>query len=350
MFKIGLLGCGTVASYGHLPAIRATRGLRLAAVCDPNPDRAAQAARQHGLPPQQTFDDLEAFFASGLDAVAITSPAPAHMANVLQAARHRLHVLCEKPLAMNDAQARRMIQAMTQARRLLAVGFTYRFSPVALKIRQLVQQKVIGRVHSLRLIYTWDCHGQCHRAGPNKGQLNLRRRGRMLEGGPMVDCGTHQIDLARWWLDSPVVRAHGEGAWLDRYEAPDHTWLHLDHACGAHTVVEISYSYAHTTRQPRSVFQYELIGTRGLIRYDREAHLFEVLTPRGTRRLPPGHEKNFEGMYTAFARALATGRLGLLASAQDGQITTRLALTGTRQAIRQRAVNGAKGRQLDAEA
>ena len=120
----------------------------------------------------------------------------------------------------------------------------------------------------------------------------------------MVDCGAHQIDLAHFWLDSPVVRFDGHGAWVDDHEAPDHMWLHMDHANGAHTVVEISYSYHHTTGGKRSEFVYELIGTEGVIRYDRDEGTFTLDNESGTQILPFHHEKDFLRMYQDLAQTL----------------------------------------------
>ena len=158
----------------------------------------------------------------------------------------------------------------------------------------------------------------------------------MLEGGPMVDCGTHQIDLAAFWLGSPVVGYAGLGAWVDDYAAPDHMWLHLDHACGAHTVVEISYSYHHTSKTKRREFVYELIGTQGVIRYDREAQSFTLENAAGSQRFAFHPEKDFVGMYDAFAAALATGQSALLTSAADGMRVTEIARDATDQAIERR--------------
>src|SRR5690606_5012904 len=247
----------------------------------------------------------------------------------------RKPVLCEKPLAMNDADAQTMIDAMREAGVPLYVGFTYRFAPIARDIHRLVRDGAIGRVLSLRLIYLWDCHGQCEPR--DSCCINQRRLGRMLEGGPMVDCGVHQIDLARWWTGAEVTRSLGVGAWIEQHEAPDHMYLHLDHADGAHTLVEISYSYAHTTRDSRPYFVYELIGTDGLLRYERETRVFELLNRDGTTRLEWTREKNFPGMYAEFERALRQGTDGNMPTGQDGLIATRIARTTTEAVIAQKA-------------
>lgn len=339
--KIGLIGCGVVANYGHAPAIRSLPELQLAAVFDPNQDRAVDFAQRHGIGAQRAFSDMEAFLASGLDAVTITSPAPAHHDNVLAAAEHKLPVLCEKPLAMDEAEGRAMIRAAEKAGISLHVAFCYRFSLAALEIKKLIDQGAIGPVRSLRLIYNWDCHGKYYQpdAGhrPDHWEVDPRRLGRMLEGGPMVDCGTHQIDLATWWLGSAVTNFTGHGAWVDEYEAPDHVWTHLDHANGAHTMVEMSFSYGHTTRHKYSEFVYELIGESGMIRYDRNHSFFELRTDQESRRLDYHHEKNFTEMYRAFGHLLRTGDPGHLCSAQDALNVTRIARSATDEAIARRA-------------
>jgi predicted dehydrogenase len=152
----------------------------------------------------------------------------------------------------------------------------------------------------------------------------------------MVDCGTHQIDLALFWLDSPVVRFASHGAWVDEYEAPDHIWLHMDHANGAHTMVEMSYSYHHTSRNTRSEFVYELIGTEGVIRYDRSARRFTMENLSGSHEFEYHPEKSFAGMYAEWARALETGESDLLTSAQDGMRVVEIARQATDAAMEHR--------------
>jgi len=333
--KLGLMGAGKVAGYGHIPAIQTVKGLELWAIYDPSETRVREMQEQFGI--AQGFTDEEAFFRSGIEAVTITSPAPVHAENVIACAAHKLAVLCEKPLCANASEGRRMLRAMSKAGVPLYAAFCYRFSPVALKIRELVRQNAIGRVRSLRLIYNWDLHGK-YAAGPNGGRrLQKRREERMLEGGPMVDCGTHQIDLARFWLDSRVIRYRGHGAWVDDHEAPDHLWLHLDFSNGAHAMVEISYSYHHTAKNSRSEFVYELIGSEGVIRYDREMHTFTLENGAGRQDLPFAAEKDFVGLYQEFAKALRTGKSDLLTTGDDGLEVAEIARNATDAVIESRA-------------
>lgn len=100
---------------------------------------------------------------------------------------------------MTHEQGLGMIHTMRDANLPLYVGFCYRFSPSALEIKRLIAEGGIGEPRSLRLIYNWDCHGKYYRpepeTRPDHWVVDPRRLGRMIEGGSMVDCGTHQIDL-----------------------------------------------------------------------------------------------------------------------------------------------------------
>jgi predicted dehydrogenase len=332
--KVGVLGCGMVAEYGHLPAIRYVPGVDLHAVYDPDWNRALAMQKRFGVP--HAYPTEKDFFASDIDVVAICSPAPVHHRNVLDAAKHRKHVLCEKPLAMTEPEIEEMIAVMEKAGLHLFTGFTYRFSPSALEIKRLVAERAVGEVRALRLVYIWNLHGRMIRNERGEWVHNRRRTGRMEEGGPMVDCGVHQIDLARWWLDSEIVRSRGIGVWIEDHRAPDHMYLHLDHDNGAHTMVEMSFSYNAASREPRSHFLYELIGTDGVIRYERENNTFEVRNHHGTS-YPGWHgEKNFNGMYEELRRAVETGRPGRMPTGRDGLLATRIARAATEEAIADR--------------
>ncbi len=334
--RVGLMGCGQVAAYGHIPAILKTPDLELSAVFEPDPERAREIQGRFGIP--VTASRVEDFFASGIEAVTITSPAPRHRENVLDCARHRLPVLCEKPLATNKEEGDEMVAAMKEAGQPFYSGFYYRFSPAALKIRELVRSEAIGRVRSLRLIYNWHLHGKYEISRDGSRVLQRRREARMEEGGPLVDCGAHQIDLAYFWLGSPVTRFASHGAWIDDYQAPDHMWLHLDHANGAHTVVEISYAYTHTAQNRRSEFVYELIGTDGIIRYDRDLESFFLENSSGRQDFPYAPEKDFIGLYREWAAALHSGKSDLLTTAEEGVHVADLARRATDAAIAERCV------------
>ncbi len=332
--KIGLMGAGSVADFGHGPAIASEPGVTLHAVFDPVFERAVALQKKFDAP--HAFHDRELFFSSGIEAVTICSPAPTHKDNVLECAKRGFPVLCEKPLAMTDADGEEMIDAMSQANLPLAVGFCYRFSPVAKEIKRLIDEKVVGEVRSMRLIYIWNLHGIYETDSNGAKIYSPQRTERMLEGGPMVDCGVHQIDLAHWWLQSECEKWSSTGAWVENFEAPDHVYLHMRHQNGALTTVEMSFTYCHTARDPISHFTYQIIGTEGIIRYDRDSGVFEVRKTNGTDYLPWSHEKNFEGMYEEWNRVMRTGEMGHMPTGVDGVKAVAISRAATEAAIANR--------------
>ena len=281
--KIGVLGCGMIAELGHLPALKHVAGINLHAVYDVSWNRALSMQAKFQIP--HAFPTEKAFWESDIDAVVICTPAPFHLANVLQAAQYKKHVLCEKPLAMNEADITRMITTMDEAGLMLFTGFTYRFSGSAKEIHRLVRSGAIGEVRALRLNYLWNLHGKWNWNRKGERIASPLRVGRMLEGGPMV---------------------------------------------------EMSFSYNATSREPRTHFQYELIGSDGVIRYNREEHSFELRNSHGTQWLAWHPEKNFVGMHWEFAHALSTGDLRDMPTAKDGLLATRIARLATEEAMRNR--------------
>jgi len=327
--KLGLIGCGGVARLGHLPGIQSAEGVDIHAICDINEENLRNVQKEFEVP--HAFTDIDAFLDSGIEAATVTSGTKAHHQNVLEASRAGLAVLCEKPLALNREDCATMMAAMKKADAPLYTAFCYRFSASALKIRELIRQKAIGDLRSLRLIYTW-CYGKKYEDGIGS-TIRKAYEDRMLEGGPMLDCGQHQIDLARWWVGSEVIDVKGHGAWVENYEAPDHIWAHLTHDNGAHSAVEMSYSYGHTCKEWLNEFVYELIGTEGVIRYDRFRETLLLHNGESSREFVYTYSKDFGAMYEEFSRAVETGGSDLLASDQDGVRAVEIAQAATAQAI-----------------
>jgi predicted dehydrogenase len=329
-----------VADFGHIPAILETPGLELAAIFDPSQERLGYISDKFGL--TSAFTGRAEFFDQKLDAVVIASPPSSHLENAVEAARSGAHVLCEKPLARTEEESRLMAEEVERTGRMLFTAFVYRFSPVAAQIKQWLREGVVGKIGSLRLIYDWSLHGRYEQDSSGNWIESTRWRGRMEEGGPLIDCGVHLIDLARWWLESEVVAQSSAGAWLTDYDSPDHVYLHMQHANGALTTVETSFSYTHTAREPLALFSYQLVGDGGLIRFERDGYILEARHGQGTIHTPGASEKNFHGMYLALRSALETGAKGDLGSAEDGIIATRIATSATQSAIEQRALLATK--------
>jgi predicted dehydrogenase len=123
--KVGLVGGGAIMRLSHAPTIKASKDAELVAVFDTDLNRAEGLTREFG---GKAFDHLEAMLdVPGLDAVIVATPNKYHEEGVVAAAKHSKHVLCEKPLSVDAAAARRMVKACGDAKVVLQVRLNQRF-------------------------------------------------------------------------------------------------------------------------------------------------------------------------------------------------------------------------------
>ena len=112
MLRIGLIGCGNVTLGGHLPAMLATEGIAIVAAADPTPERLEAVRSAAELDTGRSFADWRDLIAlADVDAVLVATPQRFRPEIALAAAAKGKHLLCEKPLALSPADARRMVEA-----------------------------------------------------------------------------------------------------------------------------------------------------------------------------------------------------------------------------------------------
>lgn len=202
--KVGIIGCGGIARGRHIPAYLANPHTQLAALYDPVPGRAAQlAADCHAA----VYEDLEQMLCHpGLDAVSICTPEQYHHDIAIAALRSGKHVLCEKPMAMNAAQAKEMEQEAVRSGKLLMISHNQRIYEPHWKARELLKEGVIGKPLSFRT--------NLSHSGPEQGCTEEERTAFFDRfegnGGVMLSVGCHRIDLIDWLFGDRItsVMAH----------------------------------------------------------------------------------------------------------------------------------------------
>ena len=108
--KIGIIGCGGIANGKHMPSIQQLDGVEMVAFCDIIPERAQAAAEKYGAPGAKVYTDYrELLRVPEINNVRILTPNYLHAQMSIDAMRAGKHVMCEKPMAMNYAQAQEML-------------------------------------------------------------------------------------------------------------------------------------------------------------------------------------------------------------------------------------------------
>ncbi|MGH3352798.1 MAG: Gfo/Idh/MocA family protein [Nocardioides sp.] len=212
--RVGIVGCGRIAG-NHANAFRAVPGVEVVGCADPQPGRAADFAREHGLP--VAVETAEALIAQGLDALTVCTPHPVHEQVVLEAAAAGLHVLCEKPVAVDLAAADRMIAATERAGVRFGVLFQRRFWPAAQRIRAAIDDGRLGRPVLGEVTVLLHRPTDYYAADAWRGSWETDG------GGVLMTQAIHQIDMLQWFLGRPTqvsgfIRTHIHG---DHIETED---------------------------------------------------------------------------------------------------------------------------------
>lgn len=197
--KIGIIGCGGIANGKHLPALKRLANVELVAFCDIIGEKAETAAREYGAPGAKTYLDYkELLNDGGLDAVHVCTPNDSHAEIAINAMESGVHVLTEKPMAKKADDARRMLEASKRTGKLLTVGYQSRFRADSQYLKQMVEAGDLGEVYYAR------AHAIRRRAVPTWGVfLDAEKQG----GGPLIDIGTHALDLTLWLMDNYEVHS-----------------------------------------------------------------------------------------------------------------------------------------------
>lgn len=142
--RFGVIGAGDFAKVCHLPGLQSHSQAEVVAFCRRHFDPGRSLANEFGVPDVHT-DYRELCARDDLDAVTIVTRTVAHAEQCLEALRRGKHVLCEKPLAMNVAQTREMLQAAESSGKIHQVAFTYRYNFGVQELRRRVQAGDIGQ-------------------------------------------------------------------------------------------------------------------------------------------------------------------------------------------------------------
>ena len=181
----GVAGCGRFAENSFLPAIRLTRNSSVTALYSRDVSRAKSLAEKFGV--QNSFNDYDEFLKSDIDAVFIASSNLHHYEQVIKAARAGKNILCEKPIALNSAEAEEMVKVCKENNVLFAINYVHRYHPLVLKAKELIVNQKLGKLVSVDVHFNIDFP-------PDN---NFRFKKELSGGGALRDIGTHMIDLIK---------------------------------------------------------------------------------------------------------------------------------------------------------
>jgi len=204
--RIGLIGCGRIASK-HVEGYQQAGNVEISALCAPRLGKAHALADKYKLKNVEFFADYRDMLAQRdiVDAVDIMTPDHLHAPIAQDCAEAGLHILCEKPMALNAHDASQMYDAAKKAGILTMVGLNFRFNPAILTAKKLIDEGLMGDVFHYRARLT------VSRLSNPDVPLEWRQDRARGGSGALSDLGAHLIDLARFLLDDEFSLVTGLG-------------------------------------------------------------------------------------------------------------------------------------------
>ncbi|WP_127584587.1 Gfo/Idh/MocA family protein [Paenibacillus koleovorans] len=192
--RVGIIGCGGIATIKHLPSLAKQPQVDIVAFCDQSQRSAETAAEKFGAAGRQVYTDYrELLKDESIDVIHVCTPNDSHAEISIAALEAGKHVMCEKPMAKTAADARRMLETSKRTGKKLTIGYNVRFRADSQQLYKLCRNGDLGE------IYYAKAHAIRRRAVPTWGVfLDEEKQG----GGPLVDIGTHALDLTLWVMDN----------------------------------------------------------------------------------------------------------------------------------------------------
>ena len=292
---MAVIGQGHFAQAAVLPAIEQVESVELAALVSGSDHKLEELGDMYGVRTLAHYDDLDELFASGkVDAAYIVVPNDLHAQMTLIAARHGIHVLCEKPMAPTEAECMQMIRACEQRRIKLMIAYRLHFQAANLVAIEIARGGEIGDPRIFSSTFSMQV-----REGNTRVQS---RRG----AGPLYDIGIYCVNAARYLFRAEPAEVVGL-----KLAGRDHRFAAVDEAYAVtmrfphERVAQFTCSYGAHDRA-----HYELIGTDGTLMldnaYDYTADMYlRVVGKHGDKTRTFEARDQIAGEVEYFARCIA---------------------------------------------
>jgi predicted dehydrogenase len=197
--QVGIIGCGGIANGKHMPSLATVDSVAQVAFCDIIPERAEEAAAKYGVAGAKVYKDYKEMLAEGrCDVVHVCTPNDSHAEITIAALEAGCHVMCEKPMAKKAEDARKMLAVAKTSGKKLTIGYQSRYRSDSQYLYNMCRAGELGEVYFAK------AHAVRRRAVPTWGVfLDADKQG----GGPLIDIGTHALDLTLWLMGNYEVQS-----------------------------------------------------------------------------------------------------------------------------------------------
>lgn len=284
--RVGVIGVGNMGAY-HAKQLAANKitGAVLTAICDAVEEKKEWVSKELGSDIAFFTNENELFQSGLIDAVIIATPHYSHPSLAIEAFKHELHVLIEKPAGVYTKQVRQMNEAAQQSGKVFSIMYNQRTNPLYQKLRDLIQSGELGEVRRTNWIITNWYRSQSYY---DSGAWRATWAGE--GGGVLINQDPHQLDLWQWTIGMMPTRVRAFcrfGHYRD-IEVEDDVTAYVEYANGASGV------FITTTGEAPGTNRYEVSGDRGKVIIENDKMTFwRLRTPE------PEFNQTFKGAFGA---------------------------------------------------
>ncbi len=240
MTRVGLVGLGYWGP-NHARVLNQTRRCDFVACCDVDPEKLARVQRQYSF--LRGFSSVSEMLDSNVDAVVIATPISTHYQIAHEALSRGKHVLVEKPLAHNSAQAEELVAVARHKGVTLMTGHTFIYSPAVVKVKELIDAGAIGEIYYV---------------STSRVNLGLFQK----DVDVIWDLAVHDISILLYWLDEMPSKAKAFGRACAQENKNDVAFIWLQFPSGTIAFAEISWL------SPQKMRRTSIVGSKRMIVYD----------------------------------------------------------------------------------
>jgi 1,5-anhydro-D-fructose reductase (1,5-anhydro-D-mannitol-forming) len=222
-----VIGIGDITIRRVIPAIQAEPRSHLYGVVT----RDASKASPYNTRVWTNLD--EAFADAAIDIVYVGTPVFLHAPQTIQALRAGKHVICEKPMAMNEAEARSMVQAAEETRKSFGVAYYRRYYPKIQRAKELIAAGAIGKPVFAELTN----HMWFDGTGARGWLFDPSKAG----GGPLFDIASHRIDVLNFLFGQPQHAVGQLSNVVHHYAVEDNATVMIEYPGGVRGVVDVRW-------------------------------------------------------------------------------------------------------------
>jgi 1,5-anhydro-D-fructose reductase (1,5-anhydro-D-mannitol-forming) len=222
-----VIGIGDITTRRVIPAIQAEPRSTLYGVVTRDPAKAAPYNTRAWATLGEALSD------PNVQAVYVGTPVFLHAPQAIQSLRAGKHVLCEKPMAMNEAEARSMLDAADASGKTFGAAYYRRCYPKVQRAKQLLAAGAIGKPVLAELT----CHGWFDGTGSRSWLVDPVQAG----GGPLFDVASHRIDVLNFLFGQPLRVSGQLSNLVHHYAVEDNATVMIEYECGIRGIVDVRW-------------------------------------------------------------------------------------------------------------